>query len=95
VAYATGLVLALLTALLARLAALDRDRAVYPTLVLFAAMGGSVHALLLESVTMTIFALVAVVGFKVNLWLVVAALAAHGVFDSLHHRLVANPGVPP
>ncbi|HEY8258753.1 MAG TPA: hypothetical protein VIG08_13935 [Gemmatimonadales bacterium] len=29
-----------------------------------------------------------------SLWIVVAGLAAHGVFDALHDRLIANPGVP-
>jgi hypothetical protein len=101
-AYAIGIVLALLTALLARPAGFDRDRAVYPTLlivvasyyVLFAVMGAAGHALLVESIVMIAFAFIAVIGFKLNLWLVVAALAGHGMFDFLHHRLVTNPGVP-
>ena len=48
-AYGVGIVLALLTVLLARLVGFDRDRAFYPTIlvviasyyVLFAVMGGS------------------------------------------------------
>ncbi len=36
----------------------------------------------------------AIVGFKRSLWLVAAALAAHGVFDLFHGHLVDNPGVP-
>lgn len=87
---------------LATLVGLDRDRAFYPTLllviasyyVLFAVMGGSGYALVMETLVMTGFLLVAVVGFKKNLWLVVAALAAHGIFDFLHGHVVANPGVP-
>jgi hypothetical protein len=51
--YAIGIALAILTALLVTTAGFDRDRAVYPTLliviasyyVLFAVMGGSVRAL--------------------------------------------------
>ena len=38
--------------------------------------------------------LVALVGFKTNLWLVVAGLVGHGLFDFVHHRFIANPGVP-
>ena len=57
-------------------------------------MGGSGHALVVETLVMTGFLLVAVIGFKKSLWLVVAALAAHGVFDVFHGRVVANPGVP-
>lgn len=41
------------------------------------------------------FFALAVAGFRTSLWLVVAALAAHGVFDFFHHRLIRNPGVPP
>ena len=94
--------LALMVSGFATLAGLDRDRAFYPTVlvviasyyVLFAVMGGSGHALVVETLVMTGFLLAAVIGFKKSLWLVVAALAAHGVFDVFHGRVVANPGVP-
>jgi hypothetical protein len=100
--YLAGIVLAVTVSGLATLIGFDRDHAFYPTLlvvitsyyVLFAVMGGSGHALVVETVVMTGFLLVAVFGFKKNLWLVVAALAAHGVFDLFHGRVVANPGVP-
>jgi hypothetical protein len=35
-----------------------------------------------------------VAGFKKNLWVIVAALAGHGVFDFFHHLFIQNPGVP-
>jgi hypothetical protein len=35
-----------------------------------------------------------VAGFKKNLWLIVAALAGHGVFDFFHQLFLQNPGVP-
>jgi hypothetical protein len=100
--FIVGVVLALLVSVLARLTGFDRDRAFYPTLlvviasyyILFAVMGGSIRALLVESVVMIMFAGVAFVGFKRNLWLVAVALAGHGVFDLLHGHLVTNPGVP-
>jgi hypothetical protein len=100
--YLAGIVLAVTVSGLATLIGLDRDRAFYPTVlvvvasyyVLFAVMGGSGHALVVETLVMTGFLLVAVIGFKKSLWLVVAALAAHGVFDLFHGHLVANPGVP-
>jgi hypothetical protein len=102
VGYLIGIALALLVSLSARWAGFDRDRAFYPTVlvviasyyVLFAVMGGSVHAMVVEAIVMTGFSLAAVVGFKLNLWLVVAALAGHGVFDWVHGDLVTNPGVP-
>jgi hypothetical protein len=81
---------------------LDRDRAFYPTVMgviasyypLFAVVGGSSHALLVDIAVGTVFLAVAMVGFRSSLWLVVAALASHGILDAFHGRLVANPGVP-
>jgi hypothetical protein len=101
-AYLVGIALALVVASFARLTGLDRDRAFYPTVaivialyyVLFAVMGTSSHALLVDSLGMAAFAGIAVIGFKVNLWLVVAALAGHGVLDVFHPQVVDNPGVP-
>ena len=89
--YAIGIVLALAVSVFARSVGLDRDRTCCPTVlvviasyyVLFAVMGGSMRALVLESIVMTIFACVAVLGFKFNLWFVVAAFAAHSVYDFL------------
>lgn len=43
---------------------------------------------------MIAFVAVAVVGRKFNLWLIVGALAGHGIFDVLHNLVVTNPGVP-
>jgi hypothetical protein len=44
---------------------------------------------------MTIFLVAASLGFRRNLWLVVAALAAHAILDAVHGSVVSNPGVPP
>jgi hypothetical protein len=81
---------------------LDRDRAFYTTVmavvasyyVLFAAMAGSTHVLVVETAVAILFLAVTLVGFRRSLWLVVAALASHGAFDAIHGRLIANPGVP-
>jgi hypothetical protein len=102
VAFLIGAVLALLVGLSATFIGLDRDRAFYPTVMaviatyygLFAVMGGSPQALGVESIAIVAFLGASVAGFKHSLWLVVAALAAHGVFDFLHGHLIANPGVP-
>jgi len=101
-AYLIGVGLALAVSLLARLVGLDRDRAFYPTVMiviasyygLYAVMGGSMRALGLESAAMAGFLLVTILGFKRNLWFVVGALVAHGIFDFFHGRLISNPGVP-
>lgn len=101
--YLAGVILAVAVALGAAVVGLDRDRAFYPTVmmviasyyVLFAVMGGSGQALLAETLVMLAFVGVAALGFRRNLWLVVGALALHGLFDFFHGRMVANPGVPP
>jgi hypothetical protein len=82
---------------------LDRDRAFYPTVAiviaslysLFAAMGGSTRALVLESLVGVGFVALAVLGFRTSLWVVAAALGVHGVFDLVHGAVISNPGVPP
>ena len=101
-AYLIGVILSLAVAVVARVIGFDRERAFYPTVliviasyyVLFAAMGASGRTAVLETAFAVAFLLVAALGFKRNLWIVVAALIAHGVFDSAHQFLIANPGVP-
>src|SRR5213080_1573834 len=100
--YMVGVVLALGVSGLATVVGLDRDRAFYPTLTiviasyydLFAVIAGSLHTLMLESAGIAAFLLLSLIGFRFTLWWVVAALAAHGVFDWFHGRLIADPGVP-
>jgi hypothetical protein len=100
--YVIGIVLSAGVAVCAGYVGFDRDRAFYPTVmivialyyVLFAAMSGSVQTVLLESVVMLLFAIAAVVGFKSSAWIVVAALAGHGVFDAVHAHVIENAGVP-
>lgn len=100
--YGIGILLSVVVSVFARLAGLDRDRAFYPTVVivvahyyvLFAVMGGTTHALLIELGLMAAFLVVALAGFKRNLWLAAAALVGHGVFDIFHAGLVTNAGVP-
>ncbi len=100
--YLIGVGLAMLVCGFAALAGFDRDRVFYPTLViviatyyiLFAVIGNSTAALAVESTIAGGFLALAVAGFKTNLWLIVAALAGHGVFDFFHHLFIENPGVP-
>ena len=100
--YVIGIVLSAVVAVFARYVGFDRDRAFYPTVVivvalyyvLFAVMSGSVQTLVLESAAAVLFAIAAVVGFKSSAWIVVAALAGHGVFDAVHGYVIDNGGVP-
>ena len=100
--YIIGLALSAGVAVFARSVGFDRDRAFYPTVmiviaayyVLFAAMSGSVQTVVIESVVMVLFAAAAVAGFKSSAWIVVVALAGHGVFDAVHGHLIENAGVP-
>jgi hypothetical protein len=97
-----GVVLAAAVCGLATIAGFDRDRAFYPVITiviasyygLFAVMGGSIGALMHESIVITAFLLISVLGFRRNLWYVVVALAGHGLLDSVHGALIADPGVP-
>ena len=101
-ALVVGIVLAVAVGLFTTAIGMDRDRALYPAVTfvvaslyaLFAVMGGSNRALLLECAVGAVFVVLAAVGFRSSLWLVALALAAHGAFDLVHGRLVSNPGVP-
>lgn len=98
-----GLTLAGLTVVSARFAGFDRERAFYPVIliviasyyILFASMGQSSASLLPEMGWAVAFSGVSIAGYKRSMWLVVAGLVAHGIFDFVHAFLVSNPGVPP
>ena len=100
--YLIGLILSLAVAASATVIGFDRERAFYPTAmiviasyyVLFAAMGASSRTLIIENAVASGFLLVAVLGFRRNVWLVVAALVGHGVLDFVHRFFIDNPGVP-
>jgi hypothetical protein len=100
--YLIGLILSVAVAGFATTTGFDRDRAFYPTVliviasyyVLFAVMGGSSRALLVETIVASGFLLLALFGFKSSLWLAAAAIVGHGAFDFVHHRFIENPGVP-
>lgn len=100
--FVIGIVVSVGVASFGRLVGFDRDRAFYPTVmivvasyyVLFAAMSGSIQTVAIETAVMTLFVGAAVAGFKSSAWIVVAALAGHGVFDAVHGRIIDNSGVP-
>jgi hypothetical protein len=102
-AFLVGVLLALAVGVFATLSGLDRERAFYTTVAivvaslysLFAVMGGSTHALVVESLIGAGFLVVATFGFRSSFWLVALALGGHGALDFVHGSLVANPGVPP
>jgi hypothetical protein len=98
-----GALLAFAVGLFATGVGLDRDRAFYPVVTivvasyyaLFAVMGASTQALLPEVLVGMVFLVVAAWGFRWSLWVVVAALAAHGILDLGHGMIISNQGVPP
>ena len=100
--YLIGVILTLAVAAFAAVIGFDRERAFYPTVLiviasyysLFAVMGASTRTLIIESIVAGVFVLFAVLGFKGNYWLVVTAFIGHGVFDSVRHFFIDNPGVP-
>lgn len=101
-ALAVGVFLALGVGLMGTIVGLDRDRAFYTTAMiviaalysLFAVLGGSTQALVLESLVGVVFIAFAILGFRSSLWIVAGALAAHGILDVVHDRVISNPGVP-
>jgi len=102
VALLVGAFLALAIGLWASAVGFDRDRAFYPTVtiviaayyILFAVIGASTHTLVLESLVAACFFALAAFGFRSSLWVVVIALAGHGILDLAHGRILSNPGVP-
>ena len=100
--YVIGLALAAAVAWFAIVVGLARERSFYATVliivgsyyVLFAAMGASRRTLVAEIGVAGIFVLLAVLGFKGNLWLLAVGLIGHGAFDFVHHFFIDNPGVP-
>jgi len=101
-AYLAGIIIALLVSLFATLVGFDKERSFYPSVLvviasyygLFAVMDGSAQAVFNETVVTAVFLGATVLGFKRNLWFVVAALVTHGLFDFFHGHLIFNPGVP-
>ncbi len=101
-AYVIGVALAVLVGLFAGALGLDKERGFYTVVliviaflyVLFAAIAGSVSAMVVELFPALLFVTAAAVGFKKSLWIVVAGLAIHGVFDFFHPGIINNPGVP-
>jgi hypothetical protein len=57
-------------------------------------IGNSTTALISESLVAGTFVMLAVAAFKRNLWVSVTGLAGHGLFDSVDHLFIQNPGVP-
>ena len=100
--FIVGIALALFVCGAAAWLGMDRDRVFYPAVlivtatyyVLFAVIDGGLKVLWFEMVIAAVFIVLAVLGFKRNPWLVVVALAGHGVLDFFHDAIVHNAGVP-
>lgn len=100
--YAIGFALALVIVAAGKFTGFEKDKSFYPMLlifiaiiyVIFAAMDGSRQVIAAEVVIAVGFFALAVAGFKKNLWIVAAALIAHGVFDYAHHSIIENSAVP-
>ncbi len=100
--FAIGVAAATAVGLFATVIGFDKERSFYPVVLiviatlylLFAAIAGSTDSLVAEVIPALVFVAMAALGFRKTLWLVVAGLALHGVFDFFHHAVIANPGVP-
>lgn len=97
-----GVVLALCTRLVGRVAGFDRDRAFYPAVliaiatydVLFAVMAGTPTAIVIESLFASAFLVASIVGFRTTPWIIVAGFAAHGIADAFHDGFSPDAGIP-
>jgi hypothetical protein len=97
-----GILLALLTAVLARVAGFDRERAFYSAVlitiatydILFAVMGGTPRAIVIECLFAGVFVATSVVGFRTSPWVLVAGFAAHGFADFIHDAFSPDAGIP-
>ncbi len=100
--FAVGAILALSACGLGVVAGFERDRAFYPVMMiviasyydLFAVIGGDGGVLGVEFAISLVFAGLAVLGFRVNLWLTVVGLLGHAILDFFHARVVTNSGLP-
>lgn len=80
----------------------DRDRSFYAAVltvvgalyVLYAVIAGGSDSLMPELAFFAIFAAMAATGFRTSLWVVVAGLALHGVFDLVRFTFLPAPGAP-
>ncbi|MCI3135227.1 hypothetical protein [Phenylobacterium aquaticum] len=97
-----GALLALTVGVFGTHAGFDRERGFYPVIliviasyyVLFALQGGAPNAWVPEVLVMAGFVVAAMLGFRWSLWLVVAALFAHGALDAVHPHLLPRSGAP-
>ena len=97
-----GFTLALFFCAAAAALRMDRERVFYPAVTMavasyylaFAVGDGRGGVMLAEVAIAAVFIVAAVAGFKLNPWIAVVALGAHGVMDTFHHELVHNTGVP-
>lgn len=98
-----GVALALGVGIAATAAGMDRDRALYPAVLiaiaalygLFGTIDGSPSVIAAETAGMVPFVGAALLGFRRSLWFVVAGLLCHGIYDFFHGRIVHDAGVPP
>jgi hypothetical protein len=97
-----GAGLALSAGAIGAVTGLDRERSFYATMLmvvasyycLFAVLGGGLSVLLWESAGLILFVAVAIGGFRSSMWIVVVALASHGLIDMIHGHVLDNAGVP-
>jgi Peptidase propeptide and YPEB domain len=100
--FVVGVLLAIGIAALAKLTRFDEDRSFYSTVliiiasyyVLFAVLGGSIHALAWELIIAVAFSTVAILGALFLPALVGMGIIAHGLFDLVHNSILENSGVP-
>lgn len=99
--YLIGIGLAVLAGAVGVVFGMDRDRAFYPLILIVSATYYDLFAIMVgggglgpEGAATLVFFALAIVGYRTSLWVVVAALLGHGLFDLVHPAVIENPGVP-
>ena len=101
--FVIGIAIAAIVGVLGRVSRMDRDKAFYAVVLivvghyymLFGVMDGTRGSVVLqEALIFVLFAALAIIGFRVSMWFVVAGLALHGAFDLVRHLFLPGEGIP-
>ncbi len=98
-AFASGAILAIASSLLMVGARIEHQAGTWVTLLVaiacfypvFAVETGSLQAIAVQSVIAASFILLALAGARISLWLVLAGLTAHGLYDGVADYVLADP----
>lgn len=94
-----GIALALVFLVVARFSGLDREKGVYPALlisialfyVVFALEHGNTAQIIFNVFIAGLFIAAALLGYLKSLWIIAAGLILHGLFDAVYPAIASSP----